>query len=155
MAKAAKRTGRPSEYSQEIADRICEEIIGGAALYKICERDGFPGERTVYQWLDRFPDFAQQYARARELQQDREADHMVVIADETKDPNKARLQIDARKWRASKLAPKKYGDKLDLNVGGSLQTMSEEALDARIAELLGKTGTDAPAGGAGKAKAEK
>lgn len=143
---------RPSEYTDELGDIICDEIIAGGALYKLCERDDFPGERTVYQWLDRHPEFAQKYARARELQQDREADKIVVIADEAKDANLARLQIDARKWRASKLAPKKYGEKLDMNVAGTIQTLPQEAVDARIVELLGKAGIAATAGGTGEAE---
>lgn len=142
--------GRPSEFSAEIADKICEAIIEGSALYKICEQEGYPGERTVYQWLDRHPDFAQQYARARELQQDREADKIVVIADEATDPNKARLQIDARKWRASKLAPKKYGERIDLNHSGSIERLSDEQLDAKLAELLGKAGVGVSPGGEGE-----
>ena len=137
---------RPTDYNEAIADRICEEIIGGAALYKLCQREDFPSETAVYTWLSKQPAFAEKYARARELQQDREADHMVVIADETTDPNKARLQIDARKWRASKLAPKKYGDRLDLNHSGSVRTISDEQLNSRLAELLGKAGTAVAAG---------
>jgi hypothetical protein len=144
--------GRPSTYSEEIADRICERIIEGAALYKLCEEDGFPGEKTVYQWLDKHEDFAQKYARARELQQDREADKIVSIADETDDPNKARLQIDARKWRASKLAPKKYGDRLDLNHSGAIERISDQQLDARLSELLGKAGIGVAASGTAEAK---
>lgn len=109
-----KPLGRPSTYSEEMADKICEEIAQGAALYILCLKDGYPAERTVYQWLEKRPDFAQKYARARDRQQDRCVDEMIVIADGCRDPNKARIQIDARKWRASKLAPKKYGDKLEL-----------------------------------------
>jgi hypothetical protein len=143
------RTGRPSSYTDEIADAICEEIIEGGALYRICEREGYPSENTVYRWIEERPDFREKYMRARELQQDREADKIVVIADETDDPNKARLQIDARKWRASKLAPKKYGDRLDLNHSGSIERLSDEQLDAKLAELLGKAGAAAAGGGEG------
>jgi len=89
----------------------------GGALYKLCEeREDFPAERTVYQWLAAHEEFAQSYARAREVQQDRAVDEMVQIADTASDPAKARVQVEARKWRASKLAPKKYGDKIA--VGG-------------------------------------
>lgn len=144
--------GRPSDYSEEIADRICDEIIGGAALYKLCQQPDFPAERAVYQWLERYPEFAQKYARARELQQDREADHIVTIADEAKDANVARLQIDARKWRASKLAPKKYGDRLDLNHSGAIERISDEQLDAKLVELLGKAGVVPTPGGEGSPK---
>lgn len=144
--------GRPSLYTDEIADAICEAIIEGGALYRICEQDGFPSENTVYRWIEEKPEFREKYARARELQQDREADKIVVIADETTDPNKARLQIDARKWRASKLAPKKYGDRLDLNHSGSIQQLSDEQLDARLTELLGKSRAGIAAGGSGEAE---
>lgn len=109
-----KRRGRPSGYSEEIADRLCEAIAQGNALYILCECDGMPAERTVYQWLEKYPQFAQEYARARARQQDRCADEIIEIADKCIDPNKARLQVDARKWRMSKLAPKKYGDKLEI-----------------------------------------
>ena len=144
--------GRPSLYADEIADAICEAIIEGGALYRICEQEGFPSENTVYRWIEEKPEFREKYARARELQQDREADKIVVIADETTDPNKARLQIDARKWRASKLAPKKYGDRLDLNHSGSIQQLSDEQLDARLTELLGKSRAGIAAGGSGEAE---
>jgi len=142
--------GRPSIYTDEMADRICDAIIEGGALYKICQQEGFPSERSVYQWLERNPEFSQKYTRARELQQDREADNIVVIADEAEDANLARLQIDARKWRASKLAPKKYGDRLDLNHSGAIETISDDQLNARLTELLGKAGVVSPALGAGE-----
>lgn len=112
-----KPRGRPSSYTPEIADQICEEIAKGAALYKLCEQPDMPSERAVYQWLEKNSDFAQKYARARERQQDRCVDEIIEIADKCKDPHKARLQVDARKWRASKLAPKKYGDQIDVNHG--------------------------------------
>lgn len=106
-------TGRPSSYTDEIADEICEGIANGAALHRLCaERDDLPTERTVYNWLASNEVFVQKYARARERQQDRRVDEIIVIADEEDDPNKARVRIDARKWAASKLAPKKYGDRV-------------------------------------------
>ena len=109
---AAKR-GRPSIYSQETADRICREIASGASLRAICAAPEMPHIDTVRKWLaSGNTEFLAQYARAREEQADYYADEMVEIADTTDDPQKARLQIDARKWKASKLAPKKYGDKI-------------------------------------------
>jgi chromosome condensin MukBEF complex kleisin-like MukF subunit len=146
--KGTARGGRPTGYSEAIADLICDAISEGGALYRLCEeRSDFPAERTVYRWLDTHPGFAQKYARARELQQDREADKIVVIADEADDAAIARLRIDSRKWRAAKMAPKKYGDRLDLNHSGSIQQLSDEQLEARLADLLRKAagaGSDAP-----------
>ena len=110
--------GRPSSYTDEIADRVCEAIAAGGALYLICERPDMPGESTVYQWLAAKPDFAEKYARARERQQDRRVDEIIEIADKDDDPNRARVRIDARKWAASKLAPKKYGDRVTNEVVG-------------------------------------
>lgn len=69
-----------------------------------------PALSTLFLWLRDRPEFSDQYARAREEQADFHVDEMIEIADTTDDPQKARLQIDARKWKASKLAPKKYGD---------------------------------------------
>lgn len=103
---------RPSDYSQELADEICEAIATGGALYRLCDQfDNWPSERTVYRWLEDSDQFRQNYARARERQADRRNDEIVHIADEATDAALARLQVDARKWQASKLAPKKYGDK--------------------------------------------
>jgi hypothetical protein len=138
----ATRTGRrkrPLGYSEALADLICDAIAKGGALYRLCEeRADFPAESCIYRWLDTRPGFAQKYQRARELQQDREADKIVAIADEADDVAIARLRIDSRKWRASKLAPRKYGDRLDLNHSGSIQQLSDAQLDARLAELLHK-----------------
>jgi len=146
--RRAAKGGRPTAYSEALADLICDAISEGGALYRLCEeRPDFPAERTVYRWLETHMAFAQKYARARELQQDREADKIVVIADEADDAAIARLRIDSRKWRAAKMAPKKYGDRLDLNHSGSLQQLSDEQLEARLAELLRKAtgeGGDTP-----------
>ena len=87
---------------------------------------------TVFRWLREKPAFQEQYARAKEEAADALADEIVDIADER--DGKAvmadgeevavvfdstavarnRLRIDARKWIAAKLKPKKYGDKLEL-----------------------------------------
>ena len=122
-------TGRPSSYNEETAEALCEAIAQGHALYKLCEdRENWPAEKTVYQWLERHPAFAQSYARARERQQDRAADEMIEIAATEPDPQRARVMIDARKWRASKLAPKRYGDRIEVE-----QTV-EHRFVARIPE---------------------
>lgn len=111
MTEKAK-AGRPSDYSPDVADMICEAIASGGALYRLCEQDGWPAEGTVYRWLEKEQEFREKYARARERQADRRSDEIIHIADEAEDANLARLRVDARKWAASKLAPKKYGDKV-------------------------------------------
>jgi len=109
---------RPSDYTDEIATEICRRLALGESLVKICEEDGFPVQSTVYLWLQRHKEFSEKYTRARDQQADVLAEQTVTIADETNDPAKARLQIDARKWFASKVAPKKYGDKIAQELSG-------------------------------------
>lgn len=127
---------RPSEFSQETADRICGQLIEGKSLRTICVADEMPSASTVCRWLAQFPAFREQYAHAREAQADTLTDEMLDIADDgTNDwmekkntqgdvtgveyngdaVQRSRLRIDTRKWYASKLAPKKYGDKLDIS----------------------------------------
>ena len=67
-------------------------------------------------------DAASEYARAYEALATDQIEKMeVAITDMRKgtiDPQMARVEIDARKWFASKLLPRRYGDKLDLTSGG-------------------------------------
>lgn len=123
--------GRPSDYTQEIADEICTRLANGESLRAICgsDRDDFlPAMGTVFRWLAD-PDnvtFREQYARAREVQAETMADEIVAIADgsgslEEKVALSARdrLRVDSRKWVASKLLPKKYGDKVEQTLVGA------------------------------------
>lgn len=122
--KKTARVGRKTTYDQKKADKICELIAQGMSLRSICAESGMPTERTVHRWLIDKEEFCQQYARAREDQADFYTDQIIEIAD-TVEPDaasvaKAKLQIDARKWKASKLAPKKYGDKVEQVLSGTV-----------------------------------
>lgn len=128
--------GRPSEYSPEKAREICERMAEGKSLREICLAEDMPSKTTVFRWLEREEPFRDQYARAREAQFDFIAEEIVRISDdasgdffiEDRDgksvvvPDHARVQrdrlrVDSRKWLLSKIAPRKYGDKVD---GGGL-----------------------------------
>jgi hypothetical protein len=128
---ADNKGGRPSIYSQDIATIICAKIADGHSLRKICREEGIPSLTTVFEWLAAKPDFAEQYARAREAQADAFADDMQDIADtppamtadgkiDAGDVADKRLRIDTRKWIASKLKPKKYGDKIEQEIKGDM-----------------------------------
>lgn len=121
------------EYSQQIADAICELIIDGKSIRAICSAEGMPSKSTVFKWLSINKDFADQYARAKEAQAEQFAEELMEIADDISNdvtgelefPNgvavqRAKLRVDTRKWIASKLLPKKYGDKLDMNHTGTI-----------------------------------
>lgn len=102
------------DFNPEIANAICDRLAGGESLRKICGADrdeGFPGQTVVYQWLATNEEFAKQYAHARETQGETYADRAVDEALTAQDAAIGRLRMDALKWAASKLAPKKYGDK--------------------------------------------
>lgn len=118
--------GRPSDYSAALADIICDRIADGESLRKICNNEEMPNKATVFRWLASHQEFSDQYAKARESQADTLFDEVLAIADqydsaqdkiEVDHINRARLRIDARKWMAGKLRPKKYGDKLELEHG--------------------------------------
>ena len=139
--------GRPSSYTDETAETICRLLADGLGLREICDREGMPAKGTVFRWLSERPSFQDRYARARELQAEHYADEIIEISDDaTNDWMKrmqgeevvdvinhdhiarSRLRVDARKWLMSKLAPKKYGDKIEL--GGNV----EHSFVARIPE---------------------
>jgi hypothetical protein len=131
-AEVEPKIGRPSEYSEELADLICDAIAGGKSLIDICASEAMPSARAVYRWLadDSRVDFRHRYACAREAQADKLAGEILQISDyginDTQVDGdgrvivdhdviaRSRLRVDSRKWLASKLAPKKYGDKLAL-----------------------------------------
>lgn len=150
-------TGRPSSYTQEIGDRICERLADGESLRVICAGEDMPGRSTVFRWLGENEVFRDQYARAREDQADTLADEIVAISDEAQVTAKMegedvvlamdstavarnRLRVDARKWVASKLKPKKYGDRQVLagDPDAPLHAIPDEQIDRRLAELMSK-----------------
>lgn len=129
--------GRPTDYTQEIASSICERIADGESLRSICLIEDMPNKSTVFRWLTQHPDFRDQYAHAREAQADSLADEMLDIADDGSNDwmersekkgggweengeaiGRSRLRLDARKWIASKLKPKKYGEKITSEMSG-------------------------------------
>lgn len=97
-------------------------------------RDNGLTRSVIFEWLQEQPEFADQYARARELQADSYADDISAIADDdTIPPDDRRVRIDARKWIAGKLRPKAYGDKVDLTHaapgGGPIKTESKLVIE--------------------------
>lgn len=145
MARPTKTTakalpkGRPSDYTEEMADIILERIADGESLRSICREDGMPNKTKVFRWLVANESFRDLYRIARETQADSHFDDIVDISDEectmvksskhgTRDDDgegntevvfdatavaRNRLRVDARKWVASKLRPRVYGDKIE------------------------------------------
>lgn len=105
--------GRPSLYTEELASRICERLALGESLNSICQDEDMPGLQTVHDWLNRNEAFSVQYTRAREIQADTLADRALDRADVADNDNAAaaRVYLDAVKWFAGVVAPRKYTPK--------------------------------------------
>lgn len=135
------KIGAPSKYSTEIADKICEIIsTSSRGIQSIANELGI-SPAIIFKWLadEDKKDFLDKYARAKEFQAELMVEDILTIADETGNDtitktgingesydvpnnewiNRSKLRVDARKWIASKLLPKKYGDKLDITTKGN------------------------------------
>lgn len=123
--------GNQTKHTPEIAAYICQQISLGRSLRSVCRDEGMPDNATVNLWvIDDREGFAKQYARARLAQMAALEDELIEIADVEPGMLESgatdsgyvahqKLKIDTRKWLMSKIAPKKYGDKLDLQHTGS------------------------------------
>jgi len=107
----------------EIQERVVAEIQTGRSLRQVCGDEGMPDFRTVQRWIVSDGQFAVKYARARMAQADVLFDRMEAVEEAvaagTMDSHAARVVLDSMRWRASKLAPKVYGDRLDVSVSDS------------------------------------
>ncbi len=113
--------GRPSLYTVELGEQICERLMDGESLVKICSSESMPSRSTVMRWQNSDPDFEAKCARARLMQADLMDDKILDEANACDEDNyqAAKVRISAYQWRASKLAPKKYGDKVQAEVSGA------------------------------------
>ena len=131
QAATKNKGGRPSSYSPEIVETICIRLGLGESLKKICQDEGMPSQSMVYSWLLKHAEFQEMYTRAREDQADTLADQIIAIADQhpetvpiyDKEGQLIEVKVDsaliawqknrieARKWTAAKLKPRKYGER--------------------------------------------
>ena len=119
----AKPAGRPSLHTPELECELLDRL-SRMSMVKVCDMPDMPARSVIYRWMDDIEGFQDKYARAC----DERADHRAELIDDIAerclsgevDPQAARVAIDAHKWTASKLKPKKYGERLDLgNAGGT------------------------------------
>lgn len=146
------QTGRPSDYSLDLAADICVRLADGESLKGICTDEEMPSRATVFRWLSQHQEFQDMYARAREEQADTLADQLVSISDEVDVVVKHegegvrlaldatavarnRLRLDARKWVAAKLKPRKYGDKVQAELTGANGGPIETVTRFKLADL--------------------
>ncbi len=126
-----RRPGRPSTYTSSMGEQICERIAEGEPLTKICKDRQIPAYRTVLSWRVANEEFQHMYARARQDAADTLADQIRELAGRVErgelEPNAGRVAIDALKWIASKLKPKQYGDRAQLDVAASVDVTTRAA----------------------------
>lgn len=128
MATKATKTEKAAKPVRDKA-AICQEVLegmrNGLSAFKACQKAGVP-QSTFNRWVDADAKLAEDYAHAREDLIERMAQEVIELSDqevpETGDGKKDwqaiqkhKLQVDTRKWLLSKLAPKKYGDKLEVS----------------------------------------
>lgn len=138
--------GRPTNYSLEIAKKICDAIATSPyGLEKICEMNpDLPGQRTIFTWRNKHEEFEHLYARAKVKQSDLLAEECLNIAAkcDKNNWNQARLLIDTHKWLASKLLPKIYGDRISLEQKTEQTDQQKEEIKALRASLDAKNKKD-------------
>ncbi|WP_106797294.1 terminase small subunit protein [Rhizobium sp. H4] len=132
--------GRPSKFSQALAEKICDRIADRESLRSICRDEAMPAKSTVLSWLadEDKAAFRARYALAREILADGFVDELVEIADDSSNDwiekknaagettgwqengeaiRRSQLRIATRQWVAEKLRPKKYGAKIEPEQG--------------------------------------
>lgn len=166
IQKAPNPVGRPSSYTQELSDRICQRLSEGVSLRTVCLADDMPDAATIFRWLRINKEFREQYEAAKQESTDAMAEDIQDIADngtndyiEKERPDgtmvevfnsehvqRSRLRIDTRKWLMAKMKPKKYADKLDLTTGGEkieptgpVLKMTPQQIDEYLRTKLNRT----------------
>lgn len=129
--------GRPSRYNNKIVVKICAELAKGRSLRTVCSIEGMPSLDTVFNWIHKYPEFSERYARAKQEAADAMAEEILDISDDGKNDwmekhfgnqkawvengealQRSRLRVDTRKWLMAKMKPKRYGETLDVTSGG-------------------------------------
>lgn len=138
-------------------DEFMAYVCAGGHLNGFCKLHGF-SYTGMLEFIHADSSRSEMYARARQERADLLADEIVDIADEdctvvevedgvttvgisTALVNRNKLRVDARKWVASKLKPRVYGDKLELS--GEVGTPTKLS-DDQLLERLQRFGVNLP-----------
>lgn len=149
------KTGRPSDYSEELSARICEQLALGKSVRTITLDESMPCMSTVFKWLREKEEFLQQYEKAKQEACDLLFEEIIDIADDssrdlietengttqnTEVLQRSRLRVDTRKWALSKLKPKKYGDRVETVHSGHLAVgeITDAQLQSEVNKLIEK-----------------
>lgn len=149
-------TGRPTKYTKELGEKICDLVADGWAFNKACDKCGVT-KRTGYNWLREYEEFKDMYTFACECRADDVVDSILSLVQgidtssefAKEEIQKKRLEVYAMQWIAGKMRPKKYNDRLIVDHGGSIKhnvsisEMTDEELEAiaagRSSGITGET----------------
>lgn len=149
-------------FSDEVFQSILNRISSGESVASICSDEDMPSQRSFYNWLNDSDELVQSYVRAREAQADHIFDEILDIADNASNDwmarsgeksdgyelhgehiQRSKLRIEARKWMAGKMAPKKYGDRVQLEHDGAVKVDHSINPQAKLTEFLSAIKGDA------------
>lgn len=126
--------GRPTDYTQEIAEQVCSWLAGGKSLRAYCRQENTPDVTTVCRWIVRHDEFRQQYAQAREAAGYAHGDGVIEIVELLREGGlehqTAKAMMDGLKWAAERMAPKAHGAKQEINHISTDGSMSPTSIDA-------------------------
>ena len=155
VKKAAVKVAVPPKRTPEVEAAILQDVAQGIALVNACKTQGIVTS-TFFRWLDSSEQLRNDYMRAREAQADFHASEIVSISDEVEvsqvvTPDgvvdfkldavavaRNRLRIDARKWVAAKMLPKKYGDRLEIDGNTTVTHLFDTEQATRMAQALAR-----------------
>lgn len=155
IIKEKKPIGRPSDYTQELADEFCKRLATGKSLRTVCLADDMPSGQTIFNWFRTHKEFLEQYALAKQAAADAQYEILEDLSDEAIEESKSRehdpkainaivsaykLKADNLKWAMSKMKPKKYGEKLDVTSDG--KALPTPILGGISTEIHEDKGTD-------------
>lgn len=135
-------------YSEELAMEFCSRMLdnGGRSLSSVCRDPDMPIPQTIFSWFRKHPEFHALYLDAVQARADLIFEEMLDIADTTEEGQEVTerqteegtftttktfdriahrsLKIDTRKWMLTRMAPRKYGDKLQVGGAADLPPVS-------------------------------
>ena len=142
------KIGRPTKYTLDLADVICSRLACGESMRSVSRDEAMPALSTLFKWIREDEAFSEQYVKAKEESADALVEEMLDIADNgTNDymeslgqdgeclgyklngefVQRSKLRVDVRKWAASKLKPKKYGERAQVDNISSDGSMTPKA----------------------------
>lgn len=148
--------GRPTDYNQELVSIMCERVASGESVRSITKDEDMPAMATFFRWLHEKPEFKEQYTIAKELGAEALFADLLAIADDGSNDyvekldqegkalgyavngeciQRSRLRVDTRKWYLSKVLPKVYGERQQIENIHSFKDMSDDEINNRIKAL--------------------